>query len=158
MQSNDEFVQFLLKAKKSTYAALGDGASVSPLLPGSHQLEFVEGSWLYRDVYFGGHFFVGQETVYKEGVPTWCMGYAGGLVDEVDPQLKTEPVYEFLREALRRVDAERPYRGPHTFQKGELAFSDSGEGYIGNFWGVETVTLRQKIVYRLRYHGGFIRE
>ena len=57
MQQGKEFVQFLIKAKKSTYAALGDGASVAALLPGSHQLEFEEDSWLYRDVYFGGDFF-----------------------------------------------------------------------------------------------------
>ena len=103
-------------------------------------------------------FFIGQETVYKEGEPIWCMGYAGGLVDGVDPSLQTAPVYAFLREALRNVSSERPYRGPHTFEQGEYSFSDIGDGHIGNFYGVETITLCQKPVYRLRYHGGFIRD
>jgi len=158
MHTQDEFVHFLVRAKQNTYAALGDGATVSPLLPGAHQLEYEEGYKLYRDVYFGGDFFVGQETVYEDSVPVWCMGYAGGLVDGVDPNLQTAPVYAFLQDALRRVEVERPYRGPHIYQQGEYAFSDSGEGHIGNFWGVETVTMSQKLIYRLRYHGGFIRE
>jgi hypothetical protein len=158
MQADQAFAQFLVRAKQNSYAALGGGAAVPPLLPGAHQLEYEEGGRLYRDVYFGGHFFVGQETVYENGVPLWCMGYAGGLVDGVDPHVEAASVYDFLREALRRVGVERPYRGPHTYQQGAYAFSDSGEGHIGNFWGVETVTLDQKTVYRLRYHGGYIRE
>ena len=157
MKTQDELAAFLVTAKRSTYAALGDEAVVSPLLPGSHQLEFAQEPWLYRDVYFGGDFFVGQETVYQEERPFWSMGYAGGLLDGESSELDTAPLYDFLREALRHVGVERPFRGPHTYQKGEYAFSDIGEGRIDNFWGVETITLHQRPVYRLRYHGGFIR-
>jgi hypothetical protein len=158
MQTQNDLSPFLIRAKRSTYAALEGAPRVPPLLPGSHQLEYAEGSWLYRDIYFGGGFFMGQETVYKEGVPVWGMGYAGGLVDDVNPALETAQVYDFLREALRQVSLERPYRGPHTYQQTDYAYSDIGEGHIANFWGVETITLQQKPVYRLRYHGGFIRE
>lgn len=158
MLAQNDLRHFLVRAKQSTYAALGDAPRVPPRLPGSHQLEYEEGSRLYRDVYFGGDFFIGQETVYEVGVAVWCMGYAGGLVDGVDPALATAPVYDFLREALRHVGVERPYRGPHTYQQSNYAYSDIGEGHVGNFWGVETITHLQKAVYRLRYHGGFIRE
>ncbi len=158
MEIQDEFVHFLVRAKQNTYAAVGDGAVVAPLLPESHQLEYAEGPWVYRDVYFGGDFFVGQETVYKAGKPLWSMGYAGGLLDDVDAELETAPVYAFLQAALRQVGAARPYRGPHIYAEGPFAFSDIGEGHLGNFWGVETVTMNQEPIYRLRYHGGFIRE
>ena len=157
MNTYDDFVDFLVMAKRKTYAAVDDSANVSPLLPGSHQLEFAQDPWLYRDVYFGGDFFVGQETVYEEERPFWSMGYAGGLLDGESSELDTAPLYGFLREALGDVGVERPFRGPHTYQKGEYAFSDIGEGRIDNFWGVETITLHQRPVYRLRYHGGFIR-
>ena len=157
MNTHDEFISFLVTAKRRTYAAEGDDAIVSPLLPGSHQLEFAQTPWLYRDVYFGGDYFVGQETVYQKKRPFWSMGYAGGLVDGVDSSVDTVPLYAFLQESLRHVGVERPFRGPHTYQKGEYAFSDIGEGQIDNFWGVETMTMHQRPVYRLRYHGGFIR-
>lgn len=157
MTDHEQFSAFLVTAKQKAYAALGGSAKTAPLLPGSHQLEYAQGSWLYRDVYFGGDFFVGQETVYEGERPFWCMGYAGGLLDGVDPAVQTAPLYDFLREALRQVGVERPFRGPHAYQKGDYAFSDVGDGWLGNFWGMETITLRQKPVYRLRYHGGFIR-
>ncbi|MBE2222514.1 MAG: hypothetical protein IAF02_13285 [Anaerolineae bacterium] len=157
MNRVNDFVDFLVLAKQKTYAALGDEVTVSPLLPGSHQLEFAQAGWLYRDVYFGGDFFVGQETVYQKERPFWSMGYAGGLLDGVDASVDTVPLYDFLREALRHVGAERPFRGPHVYQKGEYAFSDIGDGHVGNFWGIETMSWREQLVYRLRYHGGFIR-
>lgn len=43
------FTAFLVTAKRRTYATQGDGATFSPLLPGSHQcsvLSFSYASWL----------------------------------------------------------------------------------------------------------------
>jgi hypothetical protein len=57
MYTEGEFLDFLIKAKKATYASQGDNASVTPLLEGSRQLEFQEGNFLYRDVYFGMSYF-----------------------------------------------------------------------------------------------------
>jgi hypothetical protein len=56
---------FIKAAKQSTYAALGDSASVAPLLPSTKQLEFASGEYLYRDIYAGMNLFVGQELVYE---------------------------------------------------------------------------------------------
>lgn len=49
----EEFLRFLLEAKRRTYAAQGDEATVPPVLPGAKQLEWQEGDWLYRDLSFG---------------------------------------------------------------------------------------------------------
>jgi hypothetical protein len=57
------FMTFLVNAKCQTYAAQGDAATVTPLVPGSRQLEYQEGTLLHRDIYFGIAYFVGQETV-----------------------------------------------------------------------------------------------
>ncbi len=150
--AHDAFIGFLLNAKRNTYAAQGDGASVAALLPGSRQLEYREGALLYRDIYFGGDFFVGQETVYYDTMPLWAMGYAGGLTANTDPR-----IYAFLRAALREVTPERPYRGPGEFQESGLTYRDASEGSVENFAGVETIAQKGVLVYRLRYHGGFIR-
>ena len=61
--SQDTFINFLMEAKRRTYATQGDEASVPPLLSGSRQLEFQADLWLYRDIYFGFAYFIGQETV-----------------------------------------------------------------------------------------------
>ena len=64
--SRDTFVD-LLQAKRATYAGQGDEATVTPLVPGSKQLEYRDGDYLYRDIYLGMAYFVGQEVVSHRG-------------------------------------------------------------------------------------------
>lgn len=56
-----ELARFLAVAKRDTYAAQGDEASVRPLLAGSKQLEYSEGPFHYRDIYFGLRSFPGSK-------------------------------------------------------------------------------------------------
>lgn len=151
------FAAFLAEAKQRTYAAQGDEASVPPLLPGSRQLEYRDGPWYYRDVYFGGAFFVGQETVYHSGVPRWSMSYAGGVIQTGDVAQDLGKVYGFLRCALRLVTPDRPYRGPACLRDGDLSYKDESHGTLEDFWGAESITERGMEIYRLRYAGGLIR-
>ena len=69
----DKFRRFLCDAKRATYASQDGQTRVKPALKGAHQLEFLQGPLFYRDVYFGGDFFIGQETVYFQGTPLWGM-------------------------------------------------------------------------------------
>lgn len=41
----EALTQFLVQAKRQTYAGQGDDASVSPLLPGTRQLEYCDGDF-----------------------------------------------------------------------------------------------------------------
>lgn len=149
-----EFISFLLDAKCQTYAAQGDDATVMPLLPGSRQLEYQKGNLFYRDVYFGGAFFIGQETVYEDSTPVWGMCYGGGVIKQ-DAALSD--VYAFLRAALRQVSAERPFRGPSQWREGVFAYIDDSLGDLERFWGKETITFEGHPVYQLRYNGGIIK-
>lgn len=81
----DLMLDFLVRAKRHTYASHVDDASVTPLLSGSRQLEYREDSFFYRDIYFGVNYFVGQETVYNEEQPYWAMSYAGGVNPSINP-------------------------------------------------------------------------
>jgi hypothetical protein len=155
--SRPDFMTFLVNAKRQTYATQGDDASVTPLLPGSRQLEYQEGALLYRDIYFGGAYFVGQETVYEGSTPVWAMGYAGGVITpDASPSAVSE-VYKFLRVALRQVTAERPYRGPRQWREGVLVYTDDTQGDVDCFCGIETITHEGQSVYQLRYSGGLLR-
>ena len=66
-----EFVSFLSAAKLATYAGQSDEASVAALLPGSKQLEYSRGPYLYRDIYVGTLHFVGQEIAYSDARAVW---------------------------------------------------------------------------------------
>ena len=93
--SHEMFAEFLVKAKCQTYAAQGDDATLTPLVPGSRQLEYRDGPLLYRDIYFGGAYFVGQETVYYNSSALWAMGYAGGVTSAVSRPSDMRRVYDF---------------------------------------------------------------
>ena len=157
LDRHDEFLRFLLKAKQQTYASQGDEASVAPLLPGSKQLEWQEGDWLYRDIYFGMAYFVGQETISFQRLPVWSMSYAGGVPATIASPEQVRRIYRFLRSAMRQVSPEHPFRGPQRWQDEEYLYTDQYQGSIDAYWGSETITFQGEMVYELHYSGGFLR-
>jgi len=153
----EQFVKFLCDAKIATYAAQDNESSVKPLLPRSHQLEFRRGSLLYRDIYYGGEFFVGSETVFNLGDPIWAMCYAGGVNEGFD--IKNAPnIYDFLQSSLREVPISAPFRGPEKFVAQEFQYINRVLGNVWRFSGVETIQFKDTPIYQLHYSGGRIKE
>ena len=151
----NEFVKFIIMGKRSTYASPEKDTRVNPALPGSHQLEYRKGSLLYRDVYFGGDFFIGQETIYFGNDPIWGMCYAGGINEGFKPSQGSD-IYLFLQAALREVSPSAPYRGPKNYEDGKYSYTNLFLGHISRFTGVETISISKKQVYQLHYSGGVI--
>jgi hypothetical protein len=152
-----KFNQFLCKAKRATYAAVDNSAEVKPVLKGSHQLEFRQGGLLYRDVYYGGDFFAGLETVYFQDNPVWSMSYAGGVIEGIDPN-DTPGIYDFLQAALREVPDNAPYRGPETFKEDDFLYTNRILGNLSRFSGVEMIIFSENPIYQLHYSGGILKE
>ena len=153
----EELVAFLLRAKVNTYAKQGDDATVkSPLLPGTHQLEYSEGPFLYRDIYTGNALFAGQEIVYYSGKPVWTMSYAGYIPASVAKD-DVDALVRLLHKALMRVPAKFPYRGPLHLQDGVYDYSNRPEGRLDSFFGRETIVRGDAALYELRYGGGLVR-
>jgi hypothetical protein len=73
-----DLTRFIVTAKRATY--VGDGEKANPSRPGSHDLTFAQGAFMYRDSYFGGTDFIGQEVVWHEGEPVWAMNYYGYIL------------------------------------------------------------------------------
>ncbi|WP_027410601.1 DUF5680 domain-containing protein [Anoxybacteroides tepidamans] len=153
----ESFTDFLVEAKKRTYASQGDDASVQPLLSGSKQLEYRSGNYFYRDIYFGSSFFIGQETVEYENRPIWSMVYSGGVLVPNASWEQMAPIYEFLRQALRLVDHKSLYRGPNRYEQNNCIYENEYYGTLDDFYGNETILVDGQKVYELRYNGGFIR-
>jgi hypothetical protein len=158
MSINHELLtNFLVEAKKSTYASQGDDASVEPLLNGSKQLEYRSGNYFYRDIYFGSAFFIGQEIVEFESRPMWSMVYSGGVIIPNASGDIIAPIYRFLRQALKLVDTNSIYRGPFHYQDNNYIFKNESEGTLDCFHGKEIIILDGQKVYELRYNGGAVR-
>jgi len=150
-----ELLSFLHAAKRATYAAQGDDASVAPALPDSKQLEFARGPYLYRDIYFGMVQFVGQEVVYLGERALWSMAYAGGLAAGV-PAAEAVPIYRALRAALSAVPPELPLRGPRAFELEGLRYRCDVSGHALRFHGAERVTRGEVTLFELQFAGGEI--
>ncbi len=153
----NQFRQFLCAAKQATYAAGGDSTRVQAVLRGAHQLEYREGALLYRDIYYGGNFFAGQETIHFSAAPFWAMTYAGGINEGVNPQ-DYPGIYDFLKAALRSIPVEAPYRGPAEFTEGDFKYTNRILGKLTRFSGVEIIQFQQVPVYQLHYSGGQLRD
>ena len=150
-----ELAQFLVKAKIVTYASGKDEFTVTPALAESHQLEYVDGNLLYRDIYFGGLHFIGMEIVFKGEQAIWGMSYYGGVLPaSSDLQIARMP--PILKAALREVPLEAPFRGPASFQDNDYYYENEIHGDISSFHGTEIIRDQEQAIYRLLYNGGLV--
>ncbi len=114
-----QLAEFLAKAKKQTYA--GNGKEIIPQRPGFKELEFKQGNWHYRDSYTGFFSAPGQEIVRFKGKAVWAMAYSGGMREKYQGDAKfAAEVFDFLKKALMRVTAIRPFRGPERLNIGDF--------------------------------------
>jgi hypothetical protein len=148
----------MVRARHKGYAGADDAATVErPLLEGSLQLDFSDGPWLYRDLYFGMRTFTGIETVWRAGRPVWSMAYAGGMTSD---GADMGAVYAFLRAALRAMPDEFPVRGPARFDdasgKAAWSYRMSADGDVSRFTGEEEILPGTGRGYGLRFAGGLV--
>ena len=143
-----DLVDFLIRAKRATYA--GKGAETASCRPGSHDLAFSEGELTYYDSYFGGNEFVGEEAVWIDGRPFWSMNYAGRVFGSGFSG-------DFLKEALLRVPAEKPFRGPEFHTDGKYTYTCDVNGDFGWFQGYEAIYLDGRKIYECFFHGSTVR-
>lgn len=144
----EEIIDFLMKAKKCTYASSGKETKASR--PNSHDLEYVEGDLKYIDTYLGGEKFLGEEALWKNDVPFWSMNYAGRvLTDEFSGS--------FLKEALRLVTKDNPYRGPIMYQRGQYKYHCVINGDFKWFQGYEEIYYNDNKTYECYFHGGEVK-
>ena len=154
--NNKEFLEFLVKAKKSTYAN-SDAPKVLPSRLKSKDYEFTDGNFTYHDTYFGGVKFMGEEVVYYNNDILWGMNYYGVTIDD---SLTEEVMDKVLRVALMKVGEDKkviPVRGPKEFINEDYLYIFNVDGDMENFVGTEKIYKDKKLIYELKCHGGIIK-
>ncbi|HJN62690.1 MAG TPA: DUF5680 domain-containing protein [Candidatus Paceibacterota bacterium] len=152
MFDKKELCEFLVEAKKTTYAA-GDSAKKIINDDKSTTLIFESGDWKYHDNYFGGEPYGGREVVFFKGKPVYIMTYYGQVDDSVSDINK---VYGILMDALKLIPGDKPYRGPEKYNNGDLSYENSFTGEVDNFFGEESISENGNEIYKARYIGGFV--
>lgn len=154
---NKELYEFLIEAKKQTYAN-ANVEKVNSSRKGSHDYHYKNDKMIYHDTYFGGTKFMGEEVVYYgDDTPIWGMNYYGITIDEL---LSEEAMDKVLRPALMMVGEDMdviPVRGPKNYQNGEYEYNFSASGNLESFEGIETIHKGKTKIYELKCHGGIIK-
>jgi len=143
----EALIDFLLAAKRSTYAA--KGGAVESSRTASHDAAYQDGDYYYLDTYLGGRCFSGEEAVWIKGVPVWTMNYMGRVTDEGFSG-------DFLKEVLQKVPREYPYRGPLCYQQGNHSYHAVIQGDLQWYSGVEEIFFEGRKVYECMFHGGSV--
>lgn len=150
-----ELFNFLVEAKRNTYASGKDDFKVESTRKESTDYEFSQNGLTYHDTFFGKDKFAGQEIVYKNNKPLWTMTYYGMLLDE---KLEKEVFEDVLKPALMLVADQLyiPVRGPREWDFGEYKYTCDIVGSLEFFSGTESIFKNGKRVYVLRCSGGRI--
>ena len=140
-------VEFLIRAKKATYA--GKGAETISSREKSHDLTYRDGDYMYYDTYLGSVRFAGEEALWIKNTPFWSMNYIGRVIGSPFSG-------DFLKEALLRVPEDKPFRGPETYSNGDYTYHCETEGTFGWFHGKETICYKGSQIYECIFHGGLV--
>lgn len=145
--------RFIVLAKRQTY--VGDGAKAAPSRTGSHDLTFADGNWSYRDSYFGGTDFLGQETVWLRDEPVWAMNYYGYILrcELIDASRAGATI----KAALSAMYAEGRFLGGFEWSGPYGTYRDSSTGDAAHFHGREAIEVGGVEAYALDYFGGLVR-
>jgi Domain of unknown function (DUF5680) len=144
---------FIVMAKRATY--VGGGGKAAPSRPGSHDLTFQDGDWSYRDSYFGGTDFLGQETVWFNGEPVWAMNYYGYILrpDLIDATCAGETI----KSALSAMYAQGRFLGGFEWNGPHGQYLDRSEGGVAHFRGREAILVDGVEAYAPDYFGGLVK-
>lgn len=144
--------EFLVKAKKSTYAS-GDMSKKVVELDKSTTLIFEEGDFKYHDNYFGGEPYGGREVVFFKEEPVYMMVYYGLVNEEITD---FHGIYKILQQALSLILEENPYRGPKEYTEVDYKYINNFIGEVDSFSGEEIISYNGRGVYKARYIGGLV--
>jgi hypothetical protein len=148
-----ELEWFVVRAKRASY--VGDGERALPSREGAHDLTFAQGEWSYRDSYFGGTDFIGQEVVWHMGEPVWAMNYYGYILR---PELiDAVRAGETIKGALSALYAEGRFLGGFEWSGSHGIYRDGSAGDVAHFHGRETISVGELEAYVLDYAGGLVK-
>ncbi len=144
---------FVVQAKARCHVGKSKPAPASR--DGSHDLVHADGPWMYRDSYFGGTDFLGQEVVWFEDEPVWAMNYYGAII--APALIDAHRAGATIKDALSAMYREGRFLGGFTWQGAFGVYIDRSRGTVARFRGVEVIRVEGTCAYQLDYAGGLIK-
>ena len=149
--SQEELVNFILESNKAGYAE-GNLKKWIKEIDGSTTITFEKGDWKSHDNFFGGEPYGGRIVIFHENRPYWIMLYYGW----VNKAEEINSVFSVLRNALKEMPQEYPFRGPKEYCEMEYTYSNTWNGAVSRFNGKEIITKKDDLKYQANYFGGLV--
>jgi hypothetical protein len=146
-----ELRQFIIDSNKAGYASGKEKLWIKEK-DKSTTITFRKNVWKMNDNFFGGEPYGGRIIVSYKNKPVWMMVYYGWVLDNV----KTDPIYEILRNALSRMPGKHPFRGPKRYKKDDFTYENKWKGDLKEYCGEEKITKNKRIIYKANYMGGLV--
>jgi hypothetical protein len=160
--SKKEFGEIIRNFKLEAYAG-GGKYSDTPYNTKRYVCE--RGIWRFTDEYDGDAVFSGMERLARiitseKCFGVWQMGYYGKFLG---PPILKNDTFDFLKEALRGVDIDYPFRGPVVFRSENPKFK--GFDYINSLFekqdvkfgsGCERILYKGDLEYKCYWVGGVL--
>ncbi len=143
--------QFLLYCSTIGYATANESAWKKET-DGSTTIFLEHGKWTSHDNFFGGEPYAGRVVVSYATKPYWIMVYYGTVAQRADP----DSVYKILRNALKQMPSDAPFRGPKEYIEGSLVYTNTWEGTIERYSGEEVIKQQNETIYKAHYMGGLV--
>ncbi len=151
--THQQLYQFIVEAKANSYVGRAPHGESSRL--GSHDIVYGNGRFSYRDSYFGGTDFLGQEVVYFDDEPVWAMNYYGKILE---PELYDgEKAGQVILASLGQLYLSGHFLGSSVNHTELGIYHDTNQGDVASFNGYEWIEFANRQVYGLHYHGGLIK-
>lgn len=142
---------FLIASNNAGYAG-GEEKKWIKEVDGSTTIPFEKGDWKSNDNFYGGEPYGGRIVVFYKDKPFWMMVYYGW----VEEGTETNPIYGILREALKRMPEEAPFRGPKEYKQDNFTYTNNWSGDVDRYFGEEQITKDGKLFYKASYIGGLV--
>jgi hypothetical protein len=97
---------------------VGGRQKLLPYRLGSHDLQFIEGDWVYHDSYLGENDFIGEEAVYHKGKGVWAMNCFGRIL--VPEKITSAQAGTMIKASLARMYGEGRFLGGSVHSEDEL--------------------------------------
>lgn len=155
----EELQNFIVKAKKNTYAG---GGEEKRLPDGSKLLVFQKGNFYYENNYDGRYQAPERELVKwqkEDGQRIWQMSYSGGMHPEYGGDKRLSHItFEFLKNALRKISPESPFRGLDEYKNVEFTYEVWVDGDFQRFSGKEQISSKklERIIFSQDLIGGLV--
>lgn len=148
-----------VSSKEDTQKGYGSDPKkfIDPLFPWFKTITYKKGPYLSVDRYSGDEAYAGQTIIFFKKRPIYSLNYYGVLVGN-GIKMGTDPIYDFLKKALRVGSGKNFHRGLDGFKDNSFLYKNNSSEKRGLLEGEEKIFYKNKLVYICLYHGGMIED